>query len=312
MMKQSLFGAAAIIVLTSAAGAADMQPVLKAPSAVDQRATGYVEVYSGWGRTEAENSGVQDRVNGWALGGAGRGNYWMNPGMSVQIDAQAEGTSYNDNRFHDRFSSHSYLVGGHWSWRNPQQSLFGLFGGVGDAGSSDSFVGSSQRHGLIGGEAQWYWHQFTLYAQVGYDTTLNSPEGIDSVNAWFLRGTGRYFINPNVLIEGTVTYANGNVDRSLGPSLDFQTWTWGVKGEWRFATAPFSLFAKYQGSETTYDDVSFLRDAKVTDHRVLVGLKLHMGDRTLQQTDRAGATLDIISPLTNPTSPLMFGPLVLN
>jgi hypothetical protein len=85
-----------------------------------------------------------------------------------------------------------------------------------------------------------------------------------------------------------------------------------VKGEWRFATAPFSVFAKYQGSETTYDNVSFLQDAKVTDHRVLVGLKLHMGDRTLQQTDRAGATLDIISPLANPTSPLMFGPLVLN
>jgi hypothetical protein len=30
-----------------------------------------------------------------------------------------------------------------------------------------------------------------------------------------------------------------------------------------------------------------------------------MGDRTLQQTDRAGATLDIVSPLANPTSPLM-------
>jgi hypothetical protein len=80
----------------------------------------------------------------------------------------------------------------------------------------------------------------------------------------------------------------------------------GVKGEWRFATAPFSVFAKYQGSETTYDNVShFLRDAKVTDNRVLFGLKLHMGDRTLQQTDRAGATLDILSPLANPTSPLM-------
>jgi hypothetical protein len=33
-----------------------------------------------------------------------------------------------------------------------------------------------------------------------------------------------------------------------------------------------------------------------------------MGDRTLQQTDRAGATLDIVSPLANPTSPLMFSP----
>ena len=52
-----------------------------------------------------------------------------------------------------------------------------------------------------------------------------------------------------------------------------------------------------------------LRDVfGVTDHRVLLGLKLHLGDRTLQQTDRAGATLDIMSPLANPTSPLMFAP----
>jgi hypothetical protein len=33
-----------------------------------------------------------------------------------------------------------------------------------------------------------------------------------------------------------------------------------------------------------------------------------MGDRTLQQTDRAGATLDVMSPLANPTSPLMINP----
>jgi len=181
-----------------------------------------------------------------------------------------------------------------------------LFGGLGDAGAPQ--FSESQRTGLIGAEAQWYWHQFTLYAQVGYDTTLNSSSNVD-INAWFLRGTGRYFINPNFLIEGTVMYANGKIDPNCcGQSLDFQTWTWSVKGEWRFATAPFSVFAKYQGSETTYDDVSFLRDAKVTDHRVLFGLKLHMGDRTLQQTDRAGATLDIISPLANPTSPLMAAP----
>jgi opacity protein-like surface antigen len=307
MMKQSLVGAAAIVALASAAGAADMQPVLKAPAAVDQQATGYVEVYSGWARTESENFGERDRFNGWALGGAGRGNYWVSRDMSVQVDAQAEGTSYDDR--YGRFSTHSYLVGGHWSWRNPQQSLFGLFGGVGDAGGNGLFT-DSQRHGLIGAEAQWYWHQFTLYGQVGYDTTLNSSGSVDTINAWFIRGTGRYFINPNFLIEGTVMYANGSADfnYSGNPSVDFQTWTWGVKGEWRFATAPFSVFAKYQGSETNYDNSNFqeLRDAKVTDHRVLLGLKLHMGDRTLQQTDRAGATLDIISPLANPTSPLMF------
>ena len=306
MSGKTCAGAVAFFALASVAHAADMQPVLKAPGAVDQQATGYVEVYTGWARTEFEDHYGSERFNGWALGGAGRGNYWISRDMSVQVDAQAEGTSYDNNGRSGNFSTHSYLAGGHLSWRNPQQSLFGVFGGIGDAGGG---FGPSQRYGLIGGEAQWYWHQFTLYGQVGYDSTL-SDNGFSDTNAWFIRGTGRYFINPNFMLEGTVMYANGDVDFNNfgGPSVGFETWTWQAKVEWRLATAPFSVFAKYQGSETTYDNVSgFTRDLKVTDNRVLLGLKLHMGDRTLQQTDRAGATLDIISPIANPTSPVMTG-----
>jgi hypothetical protein len=309
-LRNTCVGAFAFFALASVGQAADLQPVLKAPGAVEQQATGYVEVYSGWANTKNFDDGDSFRFNGWALGGAGRGNYWVSRDMSVQVDAQGEGTSYDSPLGAGHFSTHSYLVGGHWSWRNPQQYLFGLFGGVGDAGGFGEFS-NSQRHGLIGAEAQWYWQQFTLYAQGGYDSTLGSiSNSVDSINAWFIRGVGRYFVNPNFLIEGTVMYANGNLDFSSF-SNGFQTWTWGVKGEWRFPTAPFSVFAKYQGSETTYDDNTRqldLSNAKVTDHRVLVGLKLHMGDRTLQQTDRAGATLDIVSPLANPTSPLMFSP----
>jgi hypothetical protein len=316
--KYSLAGAVALTALATAAGAADMQPVLKAPAAVDQQATGYVEIYSGWASTKSTdcfpNSDACDnftfKANGWALGGAGRANYWIARDVSVQVDAQAEGTSYTSADRDGHFSTHSYLVGGHWSWRNPQEHLFGLFAAVGDVGSDFGFT-NSQRTGLIGAEAQWYWNQFTFYAQGGYDTTLGTVGGdIDSVNAWFIRGTGRYFFNPNFLIEGTVMYANGNIDfnESGVSSLGFNTWTWGVKGEWRLPTAPFSVFAKYEGSQTKYGNTDFFNFAsqKTTDQRVLLGLKLHMGDRTLQQTDRAGATLDIKSPLANPTSPLMF------
>ena len=69
------------------------------------------------------------------------------------------------------------------------------------------------------------------------------------------------------------------------------------------------MFVKYQGSETRHDTHVFgngdTSSVKVRDNRVLVGLKLHMGDRSLQGTDRGGATLDIIDPLSVPTSPLM-------
>jgi hypothetical protein len=312
-LKVSFAGAVACIALASLAQAADMQPVLKAPGAQpDQQATGYVEVYGGFAGTKTNDCSVDGcgslKFHGSALGGAARANYWIARDVSVQVDGQAEGTSYEDSG--SRFSTHSYLVGGHWSWRNPQQYLFGLFAAAGDAGAN-GFGLDSRRHGVLGAEAQWYWNQFTLYAQGGYDTTLGSFDsfGIDSVNAWFIRGTGRYFINPNFLIEGTVMYANGNVEYNTGdPSTGFHTWTWGVKSEWRLATAPFSVFAKYEASQTKVGNSDFFNftSQKNTDQRVLFGLKLHMGDRTLQQTDRAGATLDIVSPLANPASPIMF------
>jgi hypothetical protein len=322
-LKVSLASAVVCVALTSAVSAADLQPVLKAPAAQpDQQATGYVEVYSGWASSRSSETvcdaeppqSICDtfsfRVNGWALGGAGRANYWITRDVSVQVDAQAEGTSYENSGGGGHSSTHDYLVGGHWSWRSPQQHLFGLFAAAGDAGGG-GVTGNSQRHGLIGAEAQWYWSQFTLYAQGGYDTMLGTAgnNDVDTINAWFLRGTGRYFINPNFMIEGTVMYANGHIDLNFGdPSLGFHTWSWQAKAEWRLPTAPFSVFAKYQGSQTRYDSFDSVTSAKVTDNRVLLGLKLHMGDRTLQQTDRAGATLDIVSPLANPTSPLMFAP----
>src|SRR5262245_738550 len=100
-LRQSFAGAVASVALISAAHAADMQPVLKAPVAVEQQATGYVEVYSGWASTRLSASCFEfcdpasQRFSGWALGGAGRANYWITQGMSVQVDAQGEGTSYD-------------------------------------------------------------------------------------------------------------------------------------------------------------------------------------------------------------------------
>src|SRR5215470_2006254 len=85
MLRQTVAGAFAVFALTSVGHAADLQPVLKAPGAVDQQATGYVEIYSGWASTRAaatfcdlEGCSTDSfRNNGWALGGAGRANYWI-------------------------------------------------------------------------------------------------------------------------------------------------------------------------------------------------------------------------------------------
>jgi hypothetical protein len=67
---------------------------------------------------------------------------------------------------------------------------------------------------------------------------------------------------------------------------------------------------KYRGSETKFDPITFGVQSdrlKVTDQRVLVGLRLYLGTDTLQGNDRNGTTLDIIDPLSIASGPLMIG-----
>src|SRR4029079_301827 len=179
-----------------------------------------------------------DTIKGSVFGGAGRGTYWIRPKLHLPLDVQAEGTSYDNPSIvslssTSNFSALDYLIGGHVSWRDPGRYLWGAFAGIGDV----SFA--SARHAVFGGEGQYYWNQFTFYGQLGYDTTLhrtiggfiNSSEGGD-INAWFVRATGRHYYTPNIRFEGTVLYADGEMEPFFGGkgsssvNQSFTTWLW--------------------------------------------------------------------------------------
>jgi hypothetical protein len=316
---------------TPIASAADLPLKAPPPAPAPQRASGYVEAYMGgaWSRDENPTPllfGQDDlKYNGWVLGGAGRANWWAMSNVSVQLDAQAEGTQYKfptlaGLSFNNHFSTLDFLVAGHANWRDPQRGLLGIFGGIGDAGgnahTSNGF-NSGVRHGVIGAEGQLYWNMLTLYGQAGYDATMGmgNVTFIDNVHQWFVRGTGRYFIGPNFMLEGTVQYANGTIEHiQTGfpiPNTSFNTLLWRLKGEWRPEWGPFSLFALYEGSRADSDIMPSLGmpfTEKVTDNRVMAGVRLYLGQDTLLANDRNGATLDIRDPLGVPTSPLMLFP----
>jgi hypothetical protein len=63
-------------------------------------------------------------------------------------------------------------------------------------------------------------------------------------------------------------------------------------------SGPFSWIADSTLRVGYRSDIASLLCARL---RTVRACDLHMGDRTLQQTDRAGATLEIVSALANPT-----------
>src|SRR4051812_10987306 len=137
-MKRIILATVSVLALASASQAADM--MLKAPP-VEATApvSGYIELYSGWGNEHWKSSSNSYGFDGWTLGGAARATYWWSRGASLQLDVQGEGTSFSDSN--SRFSNHSYLIGGHASWRDSRY-LWGLFGTAGDSTGIDTSVGS--------------------------------------------------------------------------------------------------------------------------------------------------------------------------
>ena len=312
----------------SASTAMASMPVKGAQPDAFPQASGYIEAYSGgsWLEDSLSNPFLPYsdlKSTGWVLGGAGRGNWWATRNISTQLDIQAEGTHYALPSgglvvpgFTGAYSTLSYLAGAHANWRDPQTGLLGVFGAVGDVGGNTGTIGINNtgfRHVLAGLEGQYYWNALTLYGQVGYDASLDmgNVTSFDNFRAWFGRGTARYFVNPNLMIEGTGQYAKGSVGYvNFGvaiPDIDYDTWTWHVKAEWKPDGVPFSLFATYDGSRTSYANNAFFSTSSenVTEHRVLAGLRIYMAQGTLLGNDRTGATLDIIDPLGGPTSPAM-------
>jgi hypothetical protein len=266
-------------------------PVVAPPVAL----SGYLELYTGGAWNHETESGETENSRAWVLGGAGRINYWWSPTASVQFDVQGDGGNYTGQTTGPtRFSAHSYLIGGHASWRN-QHSLIGVFVGAGDA-SPDELAPAAVRHGLGGIEGQLYFNMLTLYGQAGYDSTIgglsSGPGTLDNIHAGFVRGTARFYPNANLRLEGTVLYANGAHDFTAGvPSVGFDQWLWRAKVEHKFGASPFAIFGTYQGTRLAF------ADEVVFDHRFLAGLRIYFDQPTLQIGDTSGATLDIIEPI---------------
>lgn len=269
-----VFGAALVMpAIASAAGQ---------PSVADEKTSAVGSLWFGYSFLSDDNIPLPFDDSYAGLGGDFRVNIPAGGGMSFQLDVQGE-SAFVDNT--SKNYTGSVLTGAHLSWRNPEAGLIGILGGVGNG--FNAFDETTTAF-LLGAEGQIYLPDWTFYAQLGYmdadEVDTGTPDAFR--DAWFGRGVARFFIASNVLLQGEVSYADGENDTD---SDNMDAWGWGARFERTIPSMDGGFFLAYQG--TMYDNENEART--LTEHTIRLGLNFAFGVEGQKYVDRHGATLDL-------------------
>lgn len=131
-----------------------------------------------------------------------------------------------------------------------------------------------------GAEVQKYMGNVTLSGSLAY-TTLDGF-GAD-LDAWTLGGEAAYYVMPNVRLSAGLSYSDLDFMDESEDAL-----TYGVAGEYEFASTPISIRAGY--SRTDYADADI--------DTWTIGLRYNFGGN-MQARERAGASLPGATGLLN-------------
>lgn len=269
MLKRVMLLGVAIGALTAGAEAADFgrpeyNPITAKP--VAQQMSADVRLYGGWTRISPDSGSDYSAVS---IGGYARLNYWLNPEMTLQLDAFGEGVHEDDYDFG------TVDIAAHLSWRSPGH-LFGVMGSIGH----NSDYGGIFATGAL--EALGYWGALQLYGQLGVAGAVSCTGSCP--NAVYVHGEARYFLNPDLMLAGNLGYAavgNGFSDAVR----------WGATLDYKFAGSPFGIFLAYQGRHTP-------SSGNRNENTFQIGFRAHINNNNLQSAAQAGATLHNFSPFT--------------
>jgi hypothetical protein len=252
-------------------------------------------VVDSWAGVQFIDDGVADDTV-FATGGEGLLSLPLGDNLSIQSDVKYE---YNSNAQQEPFSNdvfgprYSFQGATHISWRDPSTFLLGAFGGAGVT----AFGPSKHDVRFVGGEAQFYLDNITLYAQGGYvDFNLRPGSPLPAApvadDGLFVRGVFRWFPTMDSRLQFEGTYQN--IDLVGGPfsgSQEAEVFSVGARYDMMLAGLPVigstPVYVAYRG--TFRDNCGFGTD--VDDHTFMVGTSYSFsGD--LLTVDRQGATLD--------------------
>ncbi len=280
-MRKSLLAAiAAVIAFTTPAIAADLD-----------RELGLIVsgVVDSWAGVQFIDDGSEDDTV-FVNGGEGLLSLPLGDNLSIQSDVKYEYNTYatEDPVDNDVFGPrYSFQGAVHLSWRDPARGLFGVFGGAG----TTSFGTAHHDMAFVGGEAQIYLDNITLYGQGGY-VDFDPRSAVNSfgmTDGFFARGVMRWFLSNDSRIQLEGTYLKSGMQEPSAP--DVEVLSVGAQYDFVLAGLPVvgdtPLFVGYRG--TFRKDCNFNSD--VDDHTVMIGTTYSFsGDRLT--VDRQGATLD--------------------
>lgn len=290
-MKKSLLAATvAVFAFSAPASAAD------ADGQIGLIVSGVVD---SWAGVQIIDDGFDDDTV-FVNGGEGALSLPLGDNLSIQSDIKYE---YNTNATEDPIFGdfvfgprYSFQGAIHLSWRDPSRGLFGVFGGAGTSsfGSPGAAFNVSHNVAFVGGEAQLYLDNITLYAQGGYvdfdpDDGFNSDGLSDGV---FARGVVRWFLDNDSRVQLEGTYLNPGFNFRSGDADIFSV---GARYDFVLAGLPVvgdtALFVGYRGTFRNGCNNDLNSSTDVDDHTIRIGTSYSFsGDRLT--LDRQGATLD--------------------
>jgi opacity protein-like surface antigen len=290
-----LSGAAAV--LGMGAQAADMPAPI-----VSQTWDAFVAAGAGYTWFDADDFEFEDDLDDFAAEIRATASYDFSGGFGVQSDVVFNYQAFAPEAFGAPddidFSSKNVDAAGHVFYRTDGY-LIGVIGQYGFT-SFDPILPDVDRF-YVGGEAQAYWGNFTLYAQGGYQEQSVSAIPDSDFDGFFVKGEARYFAGDNFKLSVRGGYSRLSLEED--DDFELNTFTVGGGAEYRFADNPISVFVNADYSDAEIEEI----DLEYSDVRVMAGLKLNLGTQTLLERDRSGATLDPVKPGTLPAI-FSFGP----
>lgn len=253
--------------------------------ATDLLTAGTIQVGAGWtllGESNEEQEDESDDQHYPTVGGAGAISIPLSGGFSAQADLAGE---HNFIDADDDDNQTGMIFGGaHLSWRDPEQGLVGVFGGVGRGWTERSH--NDTYGSWIGVEGQAYFDAATLYLQAARVSGNVDDTEEDFRPAFLVRAVGRYFVDDNSRIEVETGYANAN--NAIDDDDDMWAISWGVRYDRRIGDGGWHGFGGYRG--TYYDTTT--EGEELTEHVFSIGVSYLFGAESMKANDRRGATLD--------------------